>query len=49
MEVVIDYETMKGLRDTRVVKELSQSAVNFAETFSFASPYKMAPHGDADN
>jgi hypothetical protein len=49
MEVVIDYETLKGLHDEPVVKEISLAADNFAETFSFASPYKIAPHGDADN
>ena len=49
MEVVIDYETLKGLNDEPVVKELSLAADNVTETFHFASPYKMAPHGDADN
>jgi hypothetical protein len=49
MEVVIDYETLKGLNDEPVVKELSLAADNVAETFHFANPHKMAPHGDADN
>jgi hypothetical protein len=47
--MVIDYETLKGQNDEPVVKELSLAADNFAKTFHFASPYKTAPHDDADN
>jgi hypothetical protein len=49
MEVLIDYETLKGLNYEPMVKELSLAADNIAETFHFPSPYKMGPHGDADN
>jgi hypothetical protein len=40
---------LKGLNDESVVKEVSLAADNVAETFHFASPYKMAANGDADN
>ena len=49
MEVVIDYESLKGLNGDDVIKEVSLAANHALQTFHFASPYKMAAHGDTEN
>ena len=49
MEVVIDYEFLKGQNDEVVIKEVGLAADNVVQTFHFKSPYKMAYHGDAGN
>jgi hypothetical protein len=49
MEVVIDYEVLKGMGNDPIVKELSLAAKNVFQTFHFQSPYAMHPHGDAEN
>jgi len=49
MEVVIDYEFLKGSQDEVVIKELSLAAKNVAYTLHFQSPYAMRPHGSAEN
>jgi hypothetical protein len=49
MEVVIDYEFLKGQNDEVVIKEVGLAADNVVQTFHFKSPYKMASHGDVEN
>ena len=49
MELVIDYEFLKGLHDEVVIKEVGLAADNVVQTFHFKSPYKMASHGDVVN
>jgi len=49
MEVVIDYEFLRGNQDEVVVKELSLAAKNVIHTFHFQSPYGMTPHGSDEN
>jgi hypothetical protein len=44
MELVIDYEFLKGINDEVVIKEVCLVADNIVQTFHIASPYKMAPH-----
>jgi len=38
MEVVIDFEFLRGRQNEIVVKELSVAASNVSETFRFKSP-----------
>jgi hypothetical protein len=45
MEVVIDYESLKGHRDDTVVKEISLAADGVIQTRHFKSPYIVHPHG----
>jgi len=49
MEVVIDYEYLKGAKGETVVKELSVAANDVLQTFHFRSPYPMSPHGSEEN
>ena len=49
MELVIDYEFLKGINDEVVIKEVGLVADNVVQTFHFKSPYKMASHGDVVN
>ena len=49
MEVVVDYEFLKGTQNEVIVKELSIAAKNVLHTFHFRSPYTMHPHGSAEN
>ena len=49
MEVVIDYEFLRGNQDEVIVKELSLAAKNIIHTFHFQSPYGMTPHGSDEN
>ena len=49
MEVVIDFEFLRGRQNEIVVKELSVEAANVSETFRFKSPYIMASHGSDEN
>jgi len=48
-EIVIDYEFLRGRQNETVVKELSVSSANAAETFLFKSPYRMTDHGFSEN
>ena len=49
MEVVIDYEYLKGAKGETVVKEFSVAANDVLQTFHFRSPYPMSPHGSEEN
>jgi len=42
MEVVIDFEFLRGRQNEIVVKELSVATAKVSETFRFKSPYIMA-------
>jgi hypothetical protein len=48
MEVVIDYECLKGINGEDVIKEVSLAIRHALNTFHFASPYKMVAHGDTE-
>jgi len=45
MEVIIDFEFLRGRQNEIVIKELSVAAANLSETFRFKSPHIMAFHG----
>ena len=49
MEVVIDYEFLKGSQDKVVIKELSLAAENVVHSLHFQSPYTMRTYGFAEN
>jgi len=49
MEVVIDFEFLKGRQGEIVVKELSVPANNMNVSFRFKSPYTMTSHGSDEN
>jgi hypothetical protein len=49
MELVIDYESLKGHRDETVVKDLSLAADGVIQTWHFKSPYTMRHHGSLEN
>jgi hypothetical protein len=49
MEVVIDYEFLKGQNDEIVIKEVGLAADNVVQTSHFKSPYNMASHGDEES
>jgi hypothetical protein len=49
MEVVVDYEILKGMGNNPIVKELSAAAKYVFQPFHFQSPYAMHTHGDAEN
>ena len=49
MEVVIDFEYLKGRQNEIVVKELSVASRNGSDSFRFKSPYNMATHGSDEN
>jgi hypothetical protein len=49
MELVIDYDFLKGVSDEVVIKKVVLVADNVVQTFHFKTPYKMASHGDLEN
>jgi len=49
MEVVIDFEFLRGRQSEIVVKELSVAAKNMIDSFRFKSPYSMTLHGSDEN
>jgi len=49
MEVVIDFEFLRGRQGEIVVKELSVAAKNMIDSFRFKSPYSMTSHGSDEN
>ena len=49
MEVVIDYEYLKGEKCETVVKDLSVPAKDVLQTFHFRSSYHINPHGSEEN
>ena len=49
MEVVIDYEALKGGHNETIIKELTLVADGVIRTLHFQPPYDMRPHGSAEN
>ena len=49
MEVVIDFEFLRGRQNEIVVKELSKAAKNMVDSFCFRSPYTIMSHGSDEN
>jgi len=49
MEVVIDFEFLKGRQGEIVVKEISVAANNMNYSLRFKSPYTMTSHGSDEN
>jgi len=49
MEIIIDFEFLRGPKNEIVVKELSGAAANVSETLRFKSPYIKASHGSDEN
>jgi len=49
MEVIRDFEFLRGRQYQIVVKELSVAAANVSETFRFKSPYNVASHSPDEN
>ena len=45
MEVVIDFEFLRGRQNEMVVKELSVAAKNMIDSFRFNSPYSITSQG----
>jgi hypothetical protein len=49
MEVVIDYEFLRGVKGEVIVKELSVAAKVVLHTFHFRNLYPMNPYGSEEN
>jgi len=49
IEIVIDYEQLRGTQNETVIKELYIAGDNILEIFQFLSPYVMRSHGDSEN
>ena len=49
MEVVIDFEFLRGRQGEIMVNELSVAAKNMIDSFRFKSPYSMTSHGSHEN
>ena len=49
MELLIDYDYLKGAKGETVVKEISVAANDVLQTFHFRSPYPMSPLGSEEN
>jgi len=49
MEVVIDFEYLKGRQNEIVVKDLSVASRNVTDSLPFKSPYTMATHSSDEN
>ena len=49
MEVVINYEFLKGSQDEFNVKETAISANNLIHTLHFKNPNSMHTHGSTEN
>ena len=49
MEVVIDFEYLKGRQNEIIVKELSVASRNVTDSIRFKSPYNMPTHGSDEN
>ena len=49
MEVLIDFEFLRGRQGEIVVKELSVEARNMIDSFRFKSLYSMTSHGSDEN
>ena len=48
MEVVIDFEFLRGSTNEIIEKELSIAAANVSDSFRFKSPYPMTPNGSVE-
>jgi hypothetical protein len=49
MEVVLEYESLRGQHAETVVKELSLAADGVIQTWHFKGPYVMRNHGSSEN
>jgi len=49
MEVVIDFEFLRGRHNEIIVKELCIAAGNVSNSFRFKRPYPMRTHGSVKN
>jgi hypothetical protein len=49
MEVVVDYEPLRGANNETVIKELALVAKGVIRTLHFQAPYAMQPHGYVEN
>ena len=49
MEVVIDFEYLKGRQNEIIVKELSVASRNVTDSIRFKSTYNMPTHGSDEN
>jgi len=49
MDVVIDFEFLRGRQSEIVVKEFSVAAKNMVESFRLKSPYSMTSYGSDEN
>ena len=49
MEVVFDYEYLRGAQEEIVIKELSVAAKDVLQAVHFRNPYPMIPHGSEGN
>ena len=49
IEIVINFEFLRGRQGEIVVKELSVAAKNVIDSFRFKSPYSMTSHGSDEN
>jgi len=49
MEIVIDFEFLRGRTNEIIVKEISIAAANVSDSFRFKSPYLISPHGSVEN
>jgi len=49
MEVVIDFEFLRGCQIQIVVKLISVAVKNKIDSFRFKSPYSMTSHGSDEN
>jgi hypothetical protein len=49
MEVVVDYEPLRGANNEAVIKELALVAKGVIQTLNFQAPYAIQPHGSVEN
>ena len=49
MEVVLNFEYLRGCQNEMVVKEVTVAGEIVSETFRFEPPCYMASHGSAEN
>ena len=49
MEIVIDFEFLRGRTNEIIVKEISIAAANVSDSFRFKSPYPMTTHRSVEN
>ena len=49
MEVVKDFESLRGRQNEIVVKQVSLAGEGLSASFRFQPPYYIAPHGSVEN